>query len=166
MKWFGLSLFLLNLFAAVYLLPVQAQLVAEKPVKQIQILDLSAPHMYALLRLIEVEYSMRLGTGPYISFPEDTTVIVLSGELGKIYMDGCGCLGQVWNFAPHTAIVISDSGKANPEEILVHELIHVLQAVDGRIFNRMPSELAEHEAYLLGDHIIVTLNLLRDHRGL
>jgi hypothetical protein len=166
MKLFGLSLFLLNLLAAVYLLPVEAQSVAEQPVKQIQLLDLSAPHMDALLRLIEVEYSMRLGTGPYISFPDDTTVIVLSGELGKIYVDGCGCLGQVWNFAPHTAIVIADSERADPEEVLVHELIHVLQAADGRIFNRMPSDLAEHEAYLIGGHIVDTLNLLRDHRGL
>jgi len=170
MKIFGLSLFLLNLFTAMLFLPVEVlssqEPAAETSVQQIYLMDLETPHMKLLLRLIEVEYSMRLGTGLYISFPEETQVIVLSGELGKMFVTGCGCLGVVYSTDPTTTVVIADSDRANPEEVLIHELIHILQAADGRVFNRMPAELAEHEAYLLSGHIVATLDALREHRGL
>jgi len=93
------------------------------------------PRLQLMQTLVLVAYQDRYGSKTAVEFPPGIPIILLLGTDGTLYSRGCECYGVThWSEGVKDLriVVVEKTGQWQRDEVLAHELTHVLQVAEGR----------------------------------
>jgi hypothetical protein len=164
MKVFGLSLFLLNLFAVMLFLPVGAlsssEVLAERRAN-FHVYSIQEQRFALLQQLVLVAYQDQFGSKSASAFPPHLLLTHILGTDGAFYSNGCSCYGVThWSDASDIAVVVvEETGPYSQDWVLAHELTHVLQAIENR-WSAESRGAFEREADFVAQTVMAQMKML------